>query len=998
MQGKFHGLTCVALVLASSSAASSQGLQTGSIMGIVRSADGSPRAGIKVVAQSGQIQRDTITNEKGEYRLPLMNPGKWTLTMAHAGFQTCKAAVSLGVNETLSSNFVLKPEATATVEVIGQNPLDLTTAQVSVNLDARMLAETPSSMTSLNPLEAIVAILPGVQTNAGVYTFAGNSHDQNLFTVDGNVANATRKNDSAIITTPREFLETVEIVSGGFGAEYGAMGGVVNMVTKTGGNALSGEVFSATNFPGAMAAPKFNGTTTPPQRAPLPQDKYYRYGATLSGPLVKDKLFFFLGYQGFKDTIPPSTNGGTNLEGLSSTSRTQRGPNLLSFKANWFLSPENQLILSGTRNQEDRDDGITYPSSLYWQSGTEMMGSRTHAVNQSLNLTWNWMISSELYLISSLGKVTCPSTQTPISNPGAAGIYEILDYRYWVSGPGRGWPVKPEGYEYWSYLTGTGNVANAYTDNPSQQFRLDLSWSHGIHQVRAGYARQRTRTVDSQGAMDAYYLFNEIANFDVLGDPTNLMRFHTGEIDTTIRGTFENYYLKDLIELKPGLRLEVGFRFDPFRLVGGTGAFAGVELERFSDLRRQIQPRLGVTWDIANDGKTKLFANWGRFFQAMPLNTVSWITSQVHSVSDWFQDHFTYNQDYASGTPAFTLLTDPATGRPYLPDFTLSEGDQGHAQPRAADLRLPHKDVLTVGADALVAGGWQVGALWTYWTMKDVMETSYFLNADGSLAFSSMSAPVLWNPRPGRVAFLDSNGDAGTYDSPFPEPKQRFISLNLHARGQWERRSLSLDYNWTHAYGNYRGSNVSFSSINTGTPLGTPLSNATGDWTFYRTISSGNLESQPIHVLKAMGTFSAPILGQNLDLSAQVTWQSGFGLSKGIPVGALYNLTEGINTYAADSSRLVQPDNLMGDMGHTPSTLITNLTLGMKFMFARGLAITPTCSILNVFNTRPVLGYYTQTALGFTQAAAATSPNPNFGKVASWQDGRSISAGFSLTF
>ncbi len=972
-----------------------QSLQTGAIAGTVRDPSGKPVKGITVRAESGQTRSVQTTSESGEFRFPLLLPGTWEVTVHGTGWQTVRGTFRVGSGSTQNANFKLTPIQTAVVEVLGsvQN-IDVTSSQTSINLDADLISSLPKDLTNSNGLQGVLASLPGINVYAGndtSYYIGGGSHDQNLFTVDGTITNLTSNNQGSKTVSSQpamEFIESVEVVTGGFGAEYNVLGGAINVNTKSGTNTFAGEVFGYTNFPNQAAVGKYNTRTTPPMYPPGLADKYVRYGFAFGGPIIKDELFFFIGYQGFHDRLPP-TQGGINWNGLASATATQEGPNLTTLKVNWIINQSNQLILSSTDTKRVDHMGAQYPGSTMWQAGTLDMGQISTYRSESTSLTWNWLISPTMTLVTSAANFTNPTHIRPNTGGSGGMSTSIWDSRYWVTGPGRSAAQKPDGYDYWYYITGDGYLPQQDSWNPNRQIRFDFTWSPGNHTIKAGILRSDTRNEIAQGARRFFYLYTPANNGSPIGDPDALEMYQVDAYKSVIKGRMTSYYIKDQWEVTKGLRLELGARYDPFRFTGGAGPFDGVELGRFESLEHQFQPRLGVTWDVRNDGKTKFYANWGRSFQTMPLQSVSWASVSSSSDQFWTADHFTYNPDYTGSTAPFTILNDPSTRAPYAPDVVFTYGNYGKPSPRATDIRLPHKDLLVIGWDQEFTPNWTSGASWRFSETRNALDKSYFTNDDGSPAFPGVREKVLWNPRPGPVTFVDSDGNERTWESRFPTPVDRFISLNLHGRYQDSATLLSLDYTWIHHYGNYRGISPNFMTYQTGSSVPVGSTNDTNEFNFYRTIASGNFENNPTHEVKLHGNRTFKVLEQEVSVGLVCTWSSGLGLSKGIPIGVLYP------NYVGGSWQAIQPDNQRGDMGRLPSVLNLDFNLSGRIRIGK-CTLKPVFSMTNLLNRRTATGYYTSLVRGYS--AASATPDPNFGMENAWQSGRAFTAGASLSF
>ena len=146
-------LPSVALLLIGSHALVAQSLQTGAITGVVKDAEDKPMAGIQIQAKSGQTQRTAVTNAKGEYRLSLMNPGVWILTVGSKDHQVYTVRATVGINETHTAHFRLRPLAEATVVVADKaDTLNITTPQIATSFNRETIAKIPSDMTSLDEI------------------------------------------------------------------------------------------------------------------------------------------------------------------------------------------------------------------------------------------------------------------------------------------------------------------------------------------------------------------------------------------------------------------------------------------------------------------------------------------------------------------------------------------------------------------------------------------------------------------------------------------------------------------------------------------------------------------------------------------------------------------------------------------------------------------------------------------------------------------------------
>ncbi len=297
---------------------SAQSLTSGDIAGTVVDPSGAavPNASVTLKnKETGSTQTDT-TNATGAYRFSLLNPGDYSVSASSQGFQpTAEHDVSVTVGETATLNIPLSvAAASTTVEVSAGGSLVQTQGgNVSTNITPEMIANIPNPG---NDLSYFVQTAPGatMNTQAGYGNSAtfGISGTSNLFTEDGmnendpflNLNNSGATNLMLGANDVRE----ATVVNNGYTGEYGELAGAnVNYVTKSGGNKFHGNAEYFWNGSAMNANDWFNDHTG----APRPFDNANQWAASVGGPIVKDKTFFFVDTEGLRLLIP--TVGPVNV-------------------------------------------------------------------------------------------------------------------------------------------------------------------------------------------------------------------------------------------------------------------------------------------------------------------------------------------------------------------------------------------------------------------------------------------------------------------------------------------------------------------------------------------------------------------------------------------------------------------------------------------------------------------------------------------------------------
>src|SRR5438105_14045397 len=239
---------------------------TGTVEGTINDQSGAPLPGVTVELSSPALQgtRTAVTSADGRYRFPSVPPGAYKVTADLAGFGKVQKNASVTLDATATVNMQLSLSTTAEVTVSGEAPLvDVTQTTTGTNYSAQVIKQLPVDR---NYAE-IVKSQPGVQTDFGetqgrslALSIYGSTSAENLFLIDGvNTTNVIKGFQGKDINT--EFVQEVEVKTGGYQAEYGRnTGGVINVVTKSGGNEFHGDVFGYYNRTSWRADQTFDRT------------------------------------------------------------------------------------------------------------------------------------------------------------------------------------------------------------------------------------------------------------------------------------------------------------------------------------------------------------------------------------------------------------------------------------------------------------------------------------------------------------------------------------------------------------------------------------------------------------------------------------------------------------------------------------------------------------------------------------------------------------------
>jgi hypothetical protein len=321
---RFPALLSIVLALA----APLWGQTTASIYGTVTDASGAVLPGASITATH------TLTNEahgatangSGRYEFPELPIGSYTVRAELIGFTSVnRDGIALSLNRSARVDFSLAVgKQTETVTVVGDAPLvDARTNEMGAVIDQQRVQQLP--LNGRNAL-SLVSLVPGAQQlqsdntqgfESNRVAFNGTRPELSNYLLDGGDNTQTLRNYGNPVPNP-DALEEFRVISNNYSAEYGrSVGAIVNVVTKSGTNVLHASAFEF------FRNDRLNGED-PFKHERLKLDQH-QFGATLGGPLVKDRTFFFVAYQGLRvqqETAPTSTSVPTALERMGDFSQS----------------------------------------------------------------------------------------------------------------------------------------------------------------------------------------------------------------------------------------------------------------------------------------------------------------------------------------------------------------------------------------------------------------------------------------------------------------------------------------------------------------------------------------------------------------------------------------------------------------------------------------------------------------------------------------------------
>lgn len=569
-----------------------QGTQTGILAGTVTDQTGYSLQGVTVTVTSTALQgvRTTVSEVNGDYIFKGLPPGSYKVIFELPSFATVERTVRVALGGEARVDASLQVgNVEETLVVTSEAPSILTTPQVGANYKGDQIDTLPTGRT----LAAIAELAPGLTNNtpnAGQVTISGSFAYDNVFLVNGvDVNDNLYGNPNNLFI--EDAVEETQVLTSGISAEYGRFsGGVINTITKSGGNDFSGSF--RTDFTNSSWRDE-----TPFQKSKDQSNTAktnFDYQATLGGPILKDRLWFFAaGRMADRTTTQTFQETGIGYDQLDNNKR-------LEAKLTGSLNQNHRLQASYLYNESEQ----TQPSmSISIDPAT--LYTRT-LPNSLIVANYHGILSPSLFLEAQYSQKKfqfkdAGGSSPVISDSPIISLTDVLHYNapYWDA-------TDPE-------------------DRDNKQFTANLSYflstaRGGTHDLKAGFEHYKsTRTGgNSQSAtnfvFDADYavgedgkpLFDSGERMIPIFEPgatliENWLAVRGAQVDTRTLSVFAN----DKWAVNKHLSMNLGVRYEQVR-GDATGGISTVDTDT-------IVPRLALSYDVTGDGQYRFDATYAHY-------------------------------------------------------------------------------------------------------------------------------------------------------------------------------------------------------------------------------------------------------------------------------------------------------------------------------------------------------------------------------------------------
>jgi len=958
MSKRFLTLAILMLFMAGG-IAFAQATATSRVEGKVLDGQGAPLPGVSVEATSPRMvgKATAVTDAEGTFRLFSLPSGSYELTFSLQGFKTLvRKDVVIQMSQTIVLNVTMEQAAIEEqVTVVGQSPLIDVKSTVK---GQTMTKDVFMSLPRNRNFDGLLSTVPGVQyeSNTGGLSVDGATGTENMWYMDGTditgIHVGTRA-QSAVM----EVVEEVKVTASGYSAEFGgSMGGVVNVITRSGGNAFHGDIMAYYNNNGRLMEGKsrdyirwdpyddevfqyvndddlyFNGGFT--------RDPYSRYEAVfnLGGYILKDRLWFFGSFN------PQYSNQAAQRYFLSDG----EPKTYYDFYTKWFyFNAQGKLTAAparGLRLQASFVNNFSkYRGSIPSINGTS---AKDYAYQQQgydyPNLSAAFMLDytvSNNFLVSARAGYSMQNTNNQqIANRFTTWYFNYSNYIYEDD------PFFIDHPELLGYA-GTANYGGTWLLNDHSKFEkysgnVDLSYYlslGGEHAWKAGVQLIRDKEDVLNGAPYPHVNLHWGVSYDTgaWGYPV-MGEYGHYEIRSGFTSPYgsvwnihrDNWalYLQDAWTIGGKLTLQAGVRTESEYIPSFNPEF-NVRPIKFG-FDKKLAPRLGLVYDVFGDSSLKVFGSFGIYYDVMKL----YMAEGAYGGFKWKTDYYTLDNPDFTVIAANGDLTDAANqalGGTYvgtmnwrIPSFDTTDPSM---------LPVSQREI-SFGAEKKLTEDISLSLRLVQKHLIRTIEDIGVLTPEGEQYYNA-------NPGFGWSLPISQGGKFSDEYPVCPKAKREYYGMNLSLEKRFSHNwTGGINYTLSSTKGNYGG--LSSTDEN---GRNSPNVERYYDLWFMQFDINGNVLDGPLpqdrtHYLKAYGSYAFP-----------------FGLTVGVVAYGRSGLP--LTTVLNTNNVTIYPNN-RADYGRLPFTAWADLYVEYTFRFG-GKSLGLNLQFNNITNTKTIQGIVT---------------------------------------
>jgi hypothetical protein len=687
--------------------------ETGSISGYVFDQSGQIVADAAVKVSSDLLPggRTTATTAAGEYRLPLLLPGTYVIEVEKTGTGTSKRTVVVEVARDTQVDVVLGLNVQEDVTVTATLPdVNLKSTEVNFNYGRELIENLPLQRT----YAGLFQLIPGVADNNSFAPNGGASRQDNTYLVDG--VNITNPGFGYLATEINAFdIQEFSVKRGAITAEFGrASGFVTNAITRSGTNQLRGGVRFEAIPKGLIADSKDpnlgNNRST------------YATSAGLGGPLVKDRLFWYASAQLRRTTESDRVNRVGAVPDRETSVNEGFG------KITYAPSQQHFFNVSYRhRPQEDEFAGVG-------PNDAPEVATNSEGTNRVATAVWDWFINARTTLDVKYLHMSEGNETVAVTDLGSRGTFD-------VNNPvAMGFFTDPQGFNRGGAQL-LLNQQNYKRDEIKATLTRFLDFRGTSHQLKAGFGWD-------EGSEDLTRVSNAWGGVTIVQSNTQVQaRYYPNQPSQLSPGRTWSLFVQDDISIGQRMTINAGLLLNRDEYIQELATSNTFLTFGFGD---EIQPRLGVNYNLRKDAGDKVYANYGRYY-----------SMDQKSSSRSLAPNRLFTND---------ALFDRTTGA------LISDAPGANVTGKVLrDMDPTYMDEIAVGYATPLFGSWSLDVFYLYRDTDDFIEDQ---------------PSVL----PASTFFVDNleNGER--------KYKAFTIELNRRLRNQW---SMNASYAWSRLEGNF---------------------------------------------------------------------------------------------------------------------------------------------------------------------------------------------------